>query len=90
MHWRTARVRPGTNLVGPNSEFDSLLTEALAIADADARREVMAKMQALIQAEGVTIQPYWRSLFRHGKEGLVGADMHITFEIHPYKLAFAA
>ena len=73
-----------------NSEFDSLLTEALAIADADARREVMAKMQTLIQAEGVTIQPYWRSLFRHGKEGLVGADMHITFEIHPYKLAFAA
>ncbi|MEM8804170.1 MAG: ABC transporter substrate-binding protein, partial [Pseudomonadota bacterium] len=73
-----------------NSEFDALLTEALAIADADKRRDVMAKMQALIQEEGVTIQPYWRSLFRHGKEGLVGADMHITFEIHPYKLAFAA
>ncbi|MEO1024182.1 MAG: ABC transporter substrate-binding protein [Pseudomonadota bacterium] len=73
-----------------NSEFDELLTEALAIADADKRRDVMAKMQALIQEEGVTIQPYWRSLFRHGKEGLVGADMHITFEIHPYKLAFAA
>ena len=73
-----------------NSEFDALLTEALAIADADTRRETMAKMEALIQEEGVTIQPYWRSLYRHGKEGLVGADMHISFEIHPYKLGFAA
>ena len=73
-----------------NADFDALLTEALAIADADSRRETMAKMEALIQEEGVTIQPYWRSLYRHGKEGLVGADMHISFEIHPYKLGFAA
>ena len=73
-----------------NEEFDALLNEALSIADADKRREVMAKMQKLIQDEGVTIQPYWRSLYRHGKEGLVGADMHISFEIHPYKLGWAA
>ena len=73
-----------------NEEFDALLTQALSIADADSRREVMAKMEALIQDEGVTCQPYWRSLYRHGKEGLVGADMHISFEIHPYKLGFAA
>lgn len=73
-----------------NADFDALLEEALSIADADKRREVSAKMQALIQDEGVTIQPYWRSLYRHGREGLVGADMHISFEIHPYKLGFAA
>lgn len=73
-----------------NADFDALLTEALAIADADKRREVMAKIQKLIQDEGVTCQPYWRSLYRHGKEGLVGADMHISFEIHPYKLGWAA
>ena len=73
-----------------NAEFDGLLTDALAIADADKRREVMAKIQKLIQDEGVTCQPYWRSLYRHAKEGLVGAEMHITFEIHPYKLGFAA
>ena len=73
-----------------NSEFDSLLAEALAVADADKRREIAAKAAALIQQEGVTIQPYWRSLYRHMVPGLVGADMHITFEIHPYKLGFAA
>lgn len=65
-----------------NAEFDALLLQALAIADADARRVVMAKMQALIQEEGVTIQPYWRSVFRHSREGLVGTEKHITNEHH--------
>ena len=73
-----------------NPEFDALLTEAQALADVEKRRAVMAKVQKLIQDEGVTVQPYWRSVYRHGKPGLVGAGMHITFEIHPYKLGFAA
>ena len=73
-----------------NAEFDALLEEALSIADADKRREVSAKMQALIQEEGVTIQPYWRSLYRHMREGVMGADMHISFEHHHYKWGMAA
>ncbi|NNF72225.1 MAG: hypothetical protein HKN02_08555 [Rhodobacteraceae bacterium] len=44
----------------------------------------------LIQEEGVTIQPYWRSLYRHLQEGVVGADTHISFEHHHYKWGFAA
>ena len=47
-----------------NAEFDGLLAEANAIADADARREVAGKIQALIAEEGVTIQPYIQSLSR--------------------------
>ena len=73
-----------------NPEFDAMLAEALSIADADARREVMAKMEALIQEEGVTIQPYWRSLYRHMREGVAGADMHISFEHHHYKWGLTA
>ncbi|MEW2914567.1 ABC transporter substrate-binding protein [Leisingera sp. JC11] len=73
-----------------NAEFDALLAEALSIADADKRREISAKGQALIQEEGVTIQPYWRSLYRHMREGVVGADMHISFEHHHYKWGWAA
>jgi len=72
-----------------NPEFDALLEEALSIADADARRAVSAKMQALIQEEGVTLQPYWRSLYRHMREGVVGTDMHIAFEHHHYKWGLA-
>lgn len=73
-----------------NAEFDALLTEALAIADADQRREVMAKLQTIMQDEGVVIQPYWRSIYRHHKPEVVGADMHPAFEIHVTKLGFAA
>lgn len=72
-----------------NPEFDALLEEALSIADADKRREVSAKMQALIQEEGVTIQPYWRSLYRHMREGIIGTEMHIAFEHHQYKWGLA-
>lgn len=73
-----------------NPEFDALLESALAIADVDKRREVSAKMQAIVQSEGVTIQPYWRSLYRHMREGLVGTDMHISFEHHHYKWGLSA
>lgn len=73
-----------------NAEFDALLTEAVAIADADKRREVMAKLQKLMQDEGVVIQPYWRSIYRHYRPGVVGAEMHPTFEIHVSKLGFSA
>ena len=73
-----------------NEEFDALLVEAMSIADADARREVMAKIQKIMQDEGVIIQPYWQSLYRHYKEGIVGAEMHPSFEIYPHALGFAA
>ncbi|MGC1504077.1 MAG: diguanylate cyclase, partial [Sulfitobacter sp.] len=68
--------------------FDNLLTEALATADVEARRAIMAKGQALMQEDGVTIQPYWRSLYNHTKEGLVGAEHHIGFEYHPARMAW--
>ena len=73
-----------------NAEFDALLAEAMAIADADARREVMAKLQKIMQDEGVVVQPYWRSIYRHYTENVVGAEMHPTFEIHVSKLGLAA
>ena len=68
-----------------NAEFDALLAEAMSIADADQRRVVMAKIEKLMQDEGVLIQPYWRSLYRHFRKGLHGTEMHPTFELHHYK-----
>ena len=73
-----------------NAEFDALLAEANSIADADARREVMAKLQAIMRDEGVTLQPYWRSLYRHAKPGILDWDMHIAYLPQIYKMAFAA
>lgn len=65
-----------------NPEFDRLVTEALAIADVDKRRLLMAKIEKLMQDQGVTIQPYWRSLYRHARDYVQNADMHQTYEIH--------
>ena len=47
-------------------------------------------MVQIMRDEGVVIQPYWRSTYRHHKENVLGAEMHPTFEIHVYKLALAA
>ncbi len=63
-------------------EFDAALNDALAIADADKRRERMEKIETLLQDSGVLIQPYWRSLFRHYNDRVKGAEMHPTFEHH--------
>ncbi|MCX7644963.1 MAG: ABC transporter substrate-binding protein [Rhodobacteraceae bacterium] len=68
-----------------NPEFDALLAKAMSIADADERRKVMADIEKILQDEGVIIQPYWRSIFRHFKPNVKGADMHPTFEHHHYK-----
>ncbi|MEL6551179.1 MAG: ABC transporter substrate-binding protein [Pseudomonadota bacterium] len=73
-----------------NAEFDALLAQANSIADADARREVMGQLQAIMIDEGVTIQPYWRTLTRHHREGMVGVDMHIAYLPQVYKWGFAA
>jgi len=71
-----------------SDEFDGMLKEALATADVEKRRAIMMKAQALLQEDGVTIQPYWRSLYNHTKEGLVGAEHHISFEYHPARMAW--
>lgn len=73
-----------------NTQFDALLDEANSIADADARRVVMAQLQAIMVEEGVTIQPFWRALYRHARSGLVGWDMHISYLPQLYKIGFAA
>ncbi|MFD1511091.1 ABC transporter substrate-binding protein [Lacimonas salitolerans] len=73
-----------------NADFDSELSRALAIADADERRESMAKLEQILRDEGVVIQPYWRSTFRHYKDTVIGAEQHPTFEIHVYKLGLRA
>ncbi|MCB1368636.1 MAG: ABC transporter substrate-binding protein [Rhodobacteraceae bacterium] len=72
-----------------NAEFDATLTEALSIADADKRRVLAEKLEMIMQDEGHIIQPYWRSLYHHTAPGFV-AVKHPTFEIHPYKIGWAA
>lgn len=71
-----------------NADFDAAMTKALSLADGDARREVMVTLQTILQDEGYIIQPFWRSLYRHAREG-VNIDMHPSFEHHHYKWSVA-
>jgi peptide/nickel transport system substrate-binding protein len=64
-----------------NAEFDALLDQANGIADADERRVIMRRLEQILQDEGVLIQPYWRSLYRHARPNVHGAEMHPTFEV---------
>jgi peptide/nickel transport system substrate-binding protein len=73
-----------------NAEFDALLEESLAIADADKRRVVMEKLERIMQDEGVTLQTFWRSLFKHSVSGLVNNDMHPQFEIDYQYIGWAS
>jgi len=68
-----------------NAEFDAELSKALAIADADERSKVMKRIEEIMQEQGVLIQPYWRSIYRHYDAKVKGAEMHPTFEHHHYK-----
>jgi len=68
-----------------NKDFDDAMAKALALADADKRREVTAVLEQILQDEGYIIQPYWRSLFRHAKANVMGVEMHPSFEHHHYK-----
>ena len=69
-----------------NPDFDSLLEKALATPDLEGRKALMEQGEKLIQDEGVTLQPYWRSLNNHTREGLEGGAHHIAFEIRPAQL----
>jgi len=73
-----------------NADFDAALAEALSIADAEKRKVVMERVERVMQDEGVMVQPYWRSIFRHFDPKVKGADMHATFELHHYKWWIAA
>ena len=68
-----------------NARFDAALAEALTLADADARRILSGELQQILRDEGVLIQPYWRSLFRHTRDHVMGAEIHPTQEQHHYK-----
>ena len=69
-----------------NPEFDALLTEALGVFDADARREVMAKMSAILQDSGAIIQPYWMGQYSHHTDEVMDYEKHQFREMHLEKV----
>jgi len=62
-------------------EFDKKLNAALAVADADKRKEMMKDIEMTLQDSGIIVQPFWRSLYRHTKPYVKNFEIHPTFEI---------
>jgi peptide/nickel transport system substrate-binding protein len=64
-----------------NPDFDAKLATALATADVEARRAIMAELQAMLQDDGVLINPYWQNVYSHSTPKLKGYRVHQTFEM---------
>ncbi|MEM8553945.1 MAG: ABC transporter substrate-binding protein [Pseudomonadota bacterium] len=73
-----------------NAEFDETLNQAMAIADADKRRELMTRLQEIMIEEGVVVQPYWRSLYRHVRPGVINGERHQKDIINVHYLGLEA
>ncbi|MDG4650526.1 ABC transporter substrate-binding protein [Roseibacterium sp. SDUM158017] len=73
-----------------NPEMDAIVAEALTIPDVEARRALMRRAQAIMQEEGILIQPYWRSLYNAQKDGLRGGEIHVSQVIDPRVLYWVA
>lgn len=64
-----------------NPDFDAKLAQALATADVEARRAIMAELQAMLQGDGVLINPFWQNVYSHSNPKLKGYRVHQTFEM---------
>lgn len=64
-----------------NPDFDAKLATALSTADVEARRAIMAELQAILQGDGVLIQPFWQNTYAHIATRVKGYRIHPTSEL---------
>jgi len=72
-----------------NREFDGLLTEAEGILDVNRRREVITRLETILQDDGPIVQPVWRALFTFHDKRLLGFKMHPTGYLFGHQLAMS-
>ena len=73
-----------------NPEFDRLLSQAEGTLDVAARREIMARLEAILQDDGPIVQPVWRSIFTFLDKRVQGFRLHPTLYIFGHQLAIQA
>ena len=61
-----------------NPAFDRALDVAGATLDVEERRKEMAKVEKILQDDGVIAQPLWRSVFAAGHKRVQGYELHPT------------
>jgi len=65
-----------------DAEFDAILEEAVGVFDAEQRREYSARLQKILQDNGVIIQPFWRNQAKHHVEAVKDSFVHQFREMH--------
>jgi peptide/nickel transport system substrate-binding protein len=73
-----------------NKDFDSLLTQAEGTLDVAKRREIMAKLEGILQDDGPIVQPLWRSVFTFMDKRVQGFKMHPTQYIFGNEMGITA
>jgi peptide/nickel transport system substrate-binding protein len=73
-----------------NEAFDSLLTQAEGTLDVGKRREIMAKLEAILQDDGPIVQPLWQSWTTFMDKRVQGFKMHPTLYIFGHQLGITA
>jgi len=72
-----------------NPDFDRLVDEAEATLDVEKRREVMARIERMMQDDAVMILPFWRSVFTFFDKRVLGFKMHPSQYIFGNQLGVA-
>ncbi len=61
-----------------NPEFDQILSQAEGTLDIEARRELIGKLETIMQEDGPIIQPLWRKIFQPMDKKVKGYALHPT------------
>lgn len=73
-----------------NPEFDKLLSEAEGTLDIDKRRELVGKLQAIMQDDGPIVQPMWNKVHSAYDKKVKGASMHPSIYVFGHEMAVGA
>jgi peptide/nickel transport system substrate-binding protein len=85
--YRTGAVWNESDFANP--EFDSLLTQAEGILEAEKRKAVMAKIEQIMLDDGPIVLPAWAKVFTFMDKKVQGFSMHPTGYIFGNELALA-
>ena len=72
-----------------NPEFDAKLATANGLLDPNARREVMAEVQRILQRDAVMVQPFWRNQYVATRARVRGYQTHPT-QYHQFQEVWLA
>ncbi|WP_366554167.1 ABC transporter substrate-binding protein [Aquibaculum sediminis] len=73
-----------------NPEFDDLLDQAEGTVDVEERREIVLKLEEIIQDDAISITPFWTKIYTGGTEKVQGFAYHFAREFHLEKVWLAA